>query len=65
MGFSLLWTLLFPLLKAALQALLPWLIDRLTADIKAGRTPHIDDSELRMQLTARKEVVRRAYKNAE
>lgn len=65
MPFALLWSILFPLLKAALQALLPWLIDKITADIKAGRVPKIDDSELRMQLIARKEVVRRMYRDAQ
>jgi len=66
MGFSFLWTLLFPLLKAAITALLPWLIDKITEDLKAGREPSIDDAELKYQLTARKEVVRRTYRaNAE
>lgn len=62
MAFSLLWTLLQPLLVAAIRALLPWLIDRITADIKAGRPVVILDSEVRYVLQNRKEAVRAAYR---
>ena len=62
MPFAILWTLLQPLLIAALRALLPWLIDRITADIKAGRPVVILDSEVRYVLQSRKEAVRAAYR---
>lgn len=62
MGFAILFQLLGPLLIAAIKALLPWLIDRVTADVKAGRPTVILDSEVRFVLQSRKEAVRAAYR---
>lgn len=63
MPFAILFSLLGPLLRAAIQVLLPWLIDRITADIQAGRTTTISNDEIKMQLSARKESIRMAYKS--
>ena len=62
MPFSLLFTLLGPLLRAALQVLLPWILERLKADIAVGRPTVISNDEIKMQLQARKESIRMAYR---
>lgn len=65
MPFAILWPILWPLLKSAIEALMPWLIERITADIRAGRQPTIESLDVKGQLLARKEVIRRAYKGGE
>lgn len=62
MGFALLFNLLSPLLVAALKILLPWIIERVTDDIKAGRPTEIDESDIRFHLAAKKDAIRAAYK---
>lgn len=62
MPFSILFSLLQPLLIAALRVLLPWIIDRVSADIKAGRPTVILDSEIGFVLKSKKEAVRAAYR---
>lgn len=62
MAFGLLWSLLWPLLVAALRTILPWLIDRLTQDIKAGRTPVVSDEEIRYALTSHKAAIQASYR---
>lgn len=62
MPFSILFSLLQPLLIAALRVLLPWIIERVTADIKAGRPTVILDSEVGFVLQSRKDAVRAAYR---
>lgn len=61
MPFAILWGLLAPLLTAAIKAILPWLIDRITEDVIAGRKTTITAAEVREQMTARKETIRAAY----
>lgn len=62
MLFTTLWTLLSPLLIAAIKTLLPWLIERITADVKAGRKTIITDDDIKYQMNGRKEQIRAAYK---
>lgn len=62
MAFSVLWALLQPLLVAAIRVLLPWLVDRISSDIKAGRETVILPSEVRFVLQSKKESVRAAYR---
>lgn len=64
MPFGILWPLLWPLLKSAIEALMPWLIEQITSDVRAGRTPTMESLDIKGQLLARKEVIRRAYKGA-
>jgi hypothetical protein len=60
--FGILWKLLQPLILPLIQCLLPWLIDRITADVKAGRPTVITDSDIRMQVARNREAVRARYK---
>lgn len=62
MGFAILFQLLGPLLVAAIKALLPWLVERISADIKAGRPTVILDSEVRFVLQSKREAVKAAYR---
>lgn len=62
MPFSILFALLQPLLIAAIKILLPWLVERITADVKAGRPTVILDSEIGFVLQSRKDAVRAAYR---
>ena len=62
MPFGILWTILQPLILPLIQCLLPWLIDRITADVKAGRPTVITDSDIRMQVARNKDRVRAAYR---
>jgi len=62
MAFSILWAILQPLILPLLQCLLPWLIDRITADVKAGRKTVITDSDIRMQVARNREAVRARYR---
>ena len=65
MPFSILFSLLWPLLQAVLRVILPWLVERITHDVKAGRQPTVTLDEVKMQVLARKESIRKAYKNAD
>jgi hypothetical protein len=60
--FTVLWPLIQPIIMALFKALLPWLIDRITADIKAGRPTVITDAELKSAVAARKATARAAYR---
>lgn len=62
MGFTLLFQLLAPLLVAAIRALLPWLIDKITDDIKAGRPTVITESDIKFHMAAKKDAIKAAYK---
>lgn len=62
MPFAFLWAILQPLILPLIQCLLPWLIDRITADVKAGRKTVITESEIRMQVARNKEAVRARYR---
>jgi len=62
MAFGLLWNLLWPLLVAALRTILPWLIDRITRDVRAGRVPVIADEEIRYALTSHKAAIQATYR---
>lgn len=42
--------------------LMPWIIDRVTSDIKSGRLTIIDESEIKHELMRRKEAIRAAYR---
>lgn len=61
MPFALLFNLLSPLLVAAIQTLLPWLIDRIKSDLAAGRETSISPQDIRMQMQARRETIRTTY----
>ena len=65
MGFGILWGLLSPLLVAAIKTLLPWLIERITEDLKAGRQTVIEPSEIRYQMQVRKSAIRSVYQEQE
>ena len=65
MGFGILWTMLSPLLAAALKVLLPWLVERITEDVKAGRKTTISAAEVKQQMTARKDAIRAVYQGRE
>lgn len=65
MPFALLWSLLWPLLQAAIRVILPWLIDRITYDIKAGRPTTVTADEVKEQMLARKDSIRKAYRGSE
>jgi hypothetical protein len=62
--FSLIWPLLQPLILPLLQCLLPWLIDRITADVKAGRKTVITDADIRAQVARNKDRVRAMYRGS-
>ena len=62
MPFGILWTILQPLILPLLQCLLPWLIDRITADVKAGRKTVITDADIKAQVARNKEAVRARYR---
>jgi hypothetical protein len=62
MPFAILWTLLSPLLIKALQVLLPWLIDKITNDIRNGKRTIVTEADIRYQMHQRKDLIRAAYK---
>lgn len=64
MPFGLLFQLLAPLLVAAIRALLPWLIEVITDDIKAGRPTVIKPEEIRYQMQVRKDKIRTMYQES-
>lgn len=62
MAFGFLWSLLWPLLLAAFRTILPWLIERITKDVRAGRVPVIADEEIRYALTSHKAAIQASYR---
>jgi hypothetical protein len=59
--FALLWTLLSPLLIAALKQLLPWLIQRITDDVNAGRPTVITDAQIKAAMNFNREKIKAHY----
>lgn len=64
MPFGLLFQLLLPLITKVIQVLLPWLVDIITADVKAGRETTISEADIKQAVISRKEAIRQVYRGS-